>query len=122
MTLRLGELFLELALALAALATTAAAPDDPSTSPAVLADESLRAVKGSLVDADGQEVRLTGVNWFGLETGTFAPYGLWSRNWQDMLDQMVAVEVLSYYQWPLLRDRDGADESFVTLTNGRRTL
>src|SRR5438045_1122155 len=45
---------------------------------------------GKLIDADGQEVRLTGVNWFGLETGTFAPHGLWARNWQEMLDQIAA--------------------------------
>lgn len=42
-----------------------------------------------LVDARGQEVRLTGVNWFGLETSNFAPHGLWARNWQDMMDQMM---------------------------------
>jgi endoglucanase len=36
-------------------------------------------------------VCLTGVNWFGLETSTFAPHGLWSRGWQDMLDQIVAT-------------------------------
>jgi len=33
-------------------------------------------------------VSLTGVNWFGFETGTFAPHGLWARNWQSMLKQM----------------------------------
>ena len=46
---------------------------------------------GKLVGADGQEVRLTGVNWFGLETPNFAPHGLWARNWQDMLDQVAAA-------------------------------
>ena len=44
-----------------------------------------------LVDAEGKEVRLTGINWFGFETETLAPHGLWSRNWQDMLDQIVAL-------------------------------
>ena len=33
-----------------------------------------------IVDSHGNEVRLTGVNWFGMETGTFAPHGLWERN------------------------------------------
>jgi endoglucanase len=43
-----------------------------------------------LVDASsGCRVSLTGVNWFGFETGTFAPHGLWARNWQDMLKQIV---------------------------------
>jgi endoglucanase len=40
-----------------------------------------------VVDAQGKEVKLTGVNWFGMETGTFAPHGLWARNWEQMLDQ-----------------------------------
>jgi len=43
------------------------------------------------VDGDGHEVRLTGVNWFGLETPNFAPHGLWARNWQDMLDQIASA-------------------------------
>ena len=49
----------------------------------------LRADGAKLVDAGGQEIVLTGVNWFGLETGTFAPHGLWARNLEQMLDQMV---------------------------------
>src|SRR5205823_11970317 len=48
----------------------------------------VRTEVGKLIAADGQEVRLTGVNWFGLETPNFAPHGLWARNWQDMLDQV----------------------------------
>lgn len=49
---------------------------------------SLRAVGGKLVNAACQPVRLTGVNWFGMETDAFAPHGLEVRNWQDMLDQI----------------------------------
>ena len=52
------------------------------------AEGPLRAVRGKLVDTSGREVRLTGVNWFGFETGTFAPHGLWARNWRDMLNQI----------------------------------
>jgi endoglucanase len=48
----------------------------------------LHAEGGKIVDARGKEVVLTGVNWFGLETGSFAPHGLWARNWSQMLDQM----------------------------------
>src|SRR5690349_1368130 len=51
----------------------------------------LRASGGKLVDARGREVVLTGVNWFGLETESFAPHGLWTRNWAQMLDQMAAA-------------------------------
>ena len=45
---------------------------------------------GSIVDAAGKTVTLTGVNWFGLETSTFAPDGLWARNYKSMLDQIAA--------------------------------
>src|SRR5260370_34982480 len=48
----------------------------------------LSTLHGELVDATNCEVHLTGVNWFGFETSTFAPHGLWVRNWEDMLDQI----------------------------------
>src|SRR5947207_3878763 len=41
-----------------------------------------------LENAAGRDVRLTGVNWFGLETCAFAPHGLWSRNWRSMMLQI----------------------------------
>ena len=41
-----------------------------------------------IVDANGKPVRIAGVNWFGMETVTFAPHGLWLRGYKDMLDQM----------------------------------
>jgi endoglucanase len=40
------------------------------------------------VDSLGCVVHLSGVNWFGFETSTFAPHGLWARNWKDMLNQI----------------------------------
>lgn len=46
-------------------------------------------IGNQIVDSTGQPVRLEGVNWFGMETATAAPDGLHSRNWQDMMDQMV---------------------------------
>src|SRR3984893_14579659 len=51
----------------------------------------LHTAGAKLVDAQGQEVRITGVNWFGLETDTFAPHGLWTRNYGDMVDQIAAA-------------------------------
>ena len=48
----------------------------------------LHSFHGEIVDASWCEVHLTGVNWFGLETSAFAPHGLGTRNWQDMLDQI----------------------------------
>jgi endoglucanase len=44
-----------------------------------------------IVDANGQPVRITGINWFGMETSTFVPHGLWARNWADMLDQVKSL-------------------------------
>lgn len=49
----------------------------------------LRASGGALVNTAGHQVHLTGANWFGMEMGGFAPHGLWIRNWEDMLDQLV---------------------------------
>ena len=41
-----------------------------------------------IVDANGQVVRLSGVNWFGMEGTNYAPHGLWTRGYQEMMDQM----------------------------------
>jgi len=41
-----------------------------------------------LLDSNNQPVRMTGINWFGLETANYSPHGLWSRSYRDMLDQM----------------------------------
>jgi endoglucanase len=43
------------------------------------------------VDAGGREVRLTGVNWSGMESGSFTPIGLNNRVLGDVLDQIVAA-------------------------------
>jgi endoglucanase len=42
----------------------------------------------NIVDAKGKAVLLRGVNWFGIETETHVPHGLWSRDYKDMLSQM----------------------------------
>lgn len=44
-----------------------------------------------LVDESGQTVGLSGLNWFGFETETYAPHGLWARNWEDLLDQVAGL-------------------------------
>lgn len=44
-----------------------------------------------IVDASGNAVKIAAVNWSGLETGNFAPDGLWARNYQDMMRQMVSL-------------------------------
>ena len=44
-----------------------------------------------IVDDAGQAVTIAGVNWFGFETGTFAPHGLHARSYTDMMDQMKSL-------------------------------
>jgi aryl-phospho-beta-D-glucosidase BglC (GH1 family) len=46
-------------------------------------------VEGSkLVDWRGRTVRLTGVNWFGLETNNQEPHGIWTRDYRSMVKQI----------------------------------
>jgi endoglucanase len=73
-----------------------AEPDSPTPAPQLLAPRTdllgggpLHTHGGDIVDAEGRVVHITGVNWFGLETSTFAPHGLWARGLDDMLDQIV---------------------------------
>jgi hypothetical protein len=65
-----------------------AAPQQLVTQADLLGGGPLRTHGGDIVDAQGRVVHITGVNWFGLETGTFAPHGLWARGLDDMLDQI----------------------------------
>ena len=44
-----------------------------------------------ILDANNQAVRIAGVNWFGFETSNFAPHGLWSRGYKEMMDQMKSL-------------------------------
>ncbi|MFH7028240.1 MAG: cellulase family glycosylhydrolase [Heteroscytonema crispum UTEX LB 1556] len=41
-----------------------------------------------IVDAKGKTVLLRGVNWFGMETETHSPHGLWKRDYKEMLFQI----------------------------------
>ncbi|MEM6805685.1 MAG: cellulase family glycosylhydrolase [Bacteroidota bacterium] len=47
--------------------------------------------QSKLFNEEGEEVRLTGVNWFGFETSVKAPHGLWSRDYKSMLDQIKSL-------------------------------
>lgn len=44
--------------------------------------------KAKIIDAKGKTVILRGVNWFGMETETHAPHGLWKRDYKEMLAQI----------------------------------
>jgi endoglucanase len=62
-----------------------------SAAPSFAAGEGYWRTSGNrILDAAGNPVRITGVNWFGFETD-FAPHGLWTRNYQEMMDQIKSV-------------------------------
>ena len=44
-----------------------------------------------IVDSKGAVVRLSGLNWFGMETSTYCPHGLWVRPMGSLLDQVKAL-------------------------------
>ncbi|MCG8348079.1 MAG: cellulase family glycosylhydrolase [Chloroflexales bacterium] len=44
-----------------------------------------------ILDSNNQQVRITGINWFGFETGNYIVHGLWSRDYRDMLDQVKSL-------------------------------
>lgn len=41
-----------------------------------------------IVDAAGNAVRITGINWFGFETTNMILHGLWARGYKSALDQI----------------------------------
>ena len=41
-----------------------------------------------ILDANNRPVRIAGINWFGFETPSYSPHGLWSRNYKSMLEQI----------------------------------
>jgi endoglucanase len=52
----------------------------------------LSARGSQLVDANGNAVRLTGLNWFGMETDNKTFHGLWSdQTWKSQLDHMASL-------------------------------
>lgn len=70
----------------AARPSSASPTPNPSPTPGPAAPNFLHTQGSKILDAQGNEVQLTGINWFGMETGNLAPHGIWSRRWQDMLD------------------------------------
>lgn len=53
-----------------------------------LADDWLSTSGNRIVDENGSEVWITGVNWFGYNTGTNTFDGLWSANLSDLVTQI----------------------------------
>jgi endoglucanase len=77
-------------------ATTQATPDTASppaegTGGKASLDGNWSTSGSTIVDSDGDQVAIRGVNWFGFETAAAMPHGLWSRNMEDMLDQIAEL-------------------------------
>ncbi|SEI99706.1 cellulase family glycosylhydrolase [Demequina mangrovi] len=53
-------------------------------------DDWLRADGASIVDLNGDEVWLTGANWFGFNTSARVLHGLWTVDMEPVLDQVAA--------------------------------
>lgn len=51
----------------------------------------LQTLGNQIVRPGGGNVRLKSVNWFGAESEIFAPHGLWSRNYKDVVDQIASM-------------------------------
>ncbi len=47
--------------------------------------------RGEMADSRGATVHIAGINWFGMETHTFAPHGLWARGYRDLLNQIKSL-------------------------------
>ncbi len=78
---------------LPALLLLAIVPFVNSATPAAAAGAGYWHTNGrQLLDANNQPVRMTGINWFGLETANYTPHGLWARGYKDMLDQMKSLK------------------------------
>ena len=80
-----------LAMVPRAAAVAAVAPAAPRVVPAAPVTPVAPPLSTSgnrIVDAQGRTVVLQGVNWFGLETSTHAPHGLWTRDYKDMIGQI----------------------------------
>jgi len=81
----------------AAATTNPTNPSEPSAPPPPYTPSSVKGKQGDdwlsvsgnkIVDKDGKEVWLTGVNWFGYNTGTNTFDGLWSANLESSLQSI----------------------------------
>jgi endoglucanase len=66
------------------------APSNPDSAPMDAGSPGgfLHVEGNKLVDWRGKTVRLTGVNWFGLETNNQEPHGIWTRDYHSMVKQI----------------------------------
>lgn len=87
-----GSVLLSLASPCALASVGVAVADVEQYTPGVIddGDDWLHTKGSQIVDAAGQPVWLTGVNWFGFNTGTNTLDGLWSVNLEESLARIAA--------------------------------
>lgn len=89
---RLGGLTGALALVATALVATLVAAPNADAAAAGTGTGYLHTDGSRIVDSTGATVKLTGVNWFGMETSNETFHGLWAnRTWKSMIDQMAEL-------------------------------
>ena len=96
---------LALAAVMSISATAAMIPAGINTSPAAAAaddcnDDWLHAEGSRLYDKNGNQVWLTGANWFGLNCSENIPHGLYARDVDDLL-QSVADHGINIIRFPI---------------------
>lgn len=45
----------------------------------------------NIIDKNGNTVRLKSLNWFGAESSTKIPHGIWQRSYKEMIDQIASL-------------------------------
>lgn len=80
-----------LAILLVGSSLAAPASAAPSVSPNGAGTGYWHTSGGKILDANNQQVRITGINWFGFETGNYVLHGLWSRDYKDALNQIKSL-------------------------------
>ena len=75
-------------------------PPPPAPGPGNMDDDWLHADGSAIVDAHGRQVWLTGLNWFGFNTGTNAFDGLWAVNLDESL-QAIALHGFNLLRVPI---------------------
>ncbi|BFV60954.1 hypothetical protein KCMC57_up60580 [Kitasatospora sp. CMC57] len=98
---RLRDALLTMALASTALIAPAAAQAAaPAASAAAATTTATATAVGSgywhtsgrqLLDDANRPVRIAGINWFGFETASYVPHGLWARDYKSMIDQIKSL-------------------------------
>ena len=73
-------------LAVGAVTATATIHDPAPTAPGYLSTNG-----NQIVNSAGAPVQINATSWFGGESGTYVPHGLWARDYHGMLEQMVQL-------------------------------